>query len=218
METSRVAAFSDGVFAIAVTLLVLDLHVPYTGGGPPSLAYELRLEWPGYVGYVVSFATIGIMWINHHALMRHFDRADRPFLLINTGFLMLVAFVPFPTGVVASSLASPRIPDDVRTAALLYGGTMVVMALMFNAVWHYGRFRLLRADADQLEVSGITRSYIVRPADVPDRHPGGVPQPLSEPRAVRGHRRALRRVSLVVRADRADYLTASRRCLEYQVE
>lgn len=163
METSRVEAFSDGVFAIAVTLLVLDLHVPNTGGGPPSLAHQLRLEWPGYVGYVVSFATIGIMWINHHALMRHFDRTDRPFLLINTGFLMLVAFVPFPTGVVASSLGTGRNVGDVRTAALLYGGTMVVMALMFNAVWHYGRLRLLRPDAVPLEVSGITRSYMFGP-------------------------------------------------------
>jgi uncharacterized membrane protein len=95
--------------------------------------------------------------------MRHFDRADRPFLLINTGFLMLVAFVPFPTGVVASSLGPGRNVGDVRTAALLYGGTMVVMALMFNAIWHYGRLRLLRPDSDPLEVSGITRSYMFGP-------------------------------------------------------
>jgi uncharacterized membrane protein len=159
---SRLEAFCDGVFAIAITLLVLDLTVPDVGAGQLSTA--LRHEWPAYVAYVVSFVTIGIMWINHHVLMRHFSHVDRAFLVINVLFLMVIAFVPFPTGVIADALKAPRSDANLTTAALLYGFTMVVQASLFNAVWHYGRLHLMHEKVDAQEASGITRTYAIGPA------------------------------------------------------
>jgi uncharacterized membrane protein len=160
VEKARFEAFSDGVFAIAITLLVLDLHVPDVGSG--SLAHSLAHQWPSDASYVVSFVTIGIIWVNHHNLMRHIDHTDRGLLFLNVLFLMTVAVLPYPTALVAHYART----SNASTAALVYGGTMVTMALLFNALWHYsirGR-RLLVAGADPREISGITRSYLPGPA------------------------------------------------------
>jgi uncharacterized membrane protein len=156
VETARVEAFSDGVFAIAVTLLILNVSVHHSGG---SLGHDLLRLWPSYLAYGVSFVTIGIMWVNHHTIFRHIERADRPFLLINLMLLMCIAFVPFPTGVAAEFARSD---DSRRAAALLYGITLTTTAVFFNSLWLYASRggRLLVADADRREVSGITRSYI----------------------------------------------------------
>ena len=154
METGRVEAFSDGVFAIAITLLILTIEPPSRG---EHLGHELVRLWPSYLAYAVSFLTIGIMWVNHHTIFRHFERVDRPLLLLNILLLMLIAFVPFPTRVAATFIRSG---DDRRAAALLYGITMTITAICFFAVWMYGSGRLLRHDADMREVSGITRSYL----------------------------------------------------------
>jgi uncharacterized membrane protein len=154
VSTRRVEAFSDGVFAIAITLLILIIEPPKSG---QHLGHELLRLWPSYLAYAVSFLTIGIMWVNHHTIFRHFERVDRPLLLLNILLLMLIAFVPFPTRVAAEFIRSG---DDRRAAALLYGITMTITAICFFAVWIYGSRRLLRADADMREVSGITRSYL----------------------------------------------------------
>jgi uncharacterized membrane protein len=153
VETGRLEAFADGVFAIAVTLLVLAIAVPENG---ERLGAQLVDQWPQYLAYALSFVTIGIMWVNHHAVLTHFARTDRAFLFLNIGLLMCVAFVPFPTALVAEHLRS-------SDAALTYGLTMTVTAIFFSGVWHYGRLRLLRPDADMREVRGITRSYIPGP-------------------------------------------------------
>jgi uncharacterized membrane protein len=158
MDKMRLEAFSDGVFAIAITLLVLDLHVPDVGGG--SLAHALGHQWPADVSYVVSFLTIGIIWVNHHNLLRHLERCDRGLLFLNVFLLMTVAVIPFPTALVSHYARSP----NASTAALVYGGVMVTMALLFNALWHHSiRGGLLAAGADSREVSGITRSYLPGP-------------------------------------------------------
>ena len=155
METGRVEAFSDGVFAIAITLLILIVGIEHA---PQSdLGVELLDLWPAYVAYAVSFLTIGIMWVNHHMIFRHFARVDRPLLLLNIFLLMLIAFVPFPTRVVADFIKSDA---DRQDASLLYGITMTITAILFFAVWMYGSRRLLRPDADRREVTGITRSYL----------------------------------------------------------
>ena len=157
METGRLETFSDGVFAIAITLLVLLFERPHLGEGE-SLGRILLHQWPSYASYVVSFVTIGIIWVNHHALFRHIARTDRVFLFLNVLFLMAVAFIPYPTSLVAQFIRSP---GDARAAALLYGITLTAMAIFMNALWQYaarGR-RLLAPDADQREVTGITRSY-----------------------------------------------------------
>ena len=156
METGRVEAFSDGVFAIAITLLILAVGFEQAIA-EGHLTDQLFDLWPAYIAYAVSFLTIGIMWVNHHAVFRHFERVDRPLLLLNILLLMLVAFTPFPTRVVAEHAHTAA---DRKAAALLYGTTMTMTAICFFAVWIYGSRRLLRADADPREVSGITRSYL----------------------------------------------------------
>ena len=156
METARVEAFSDGVFAIAITLLILAVGIEQALA-EGNLANQLIDLWPAYVAYAVSFLTIGIMWVNHHAVFRQFARVDRPLLLLNVLLLMMIAFVPFPTRVVADHAQSP---GDRQAAALLYGSTMTITAILFFAVWFYGSRHVLRPDADRREVSGITRSYL----------------------------------------------------------
>ncbi len=124
--TTRLAAFSDGVFAIAITLLVLEIKVPPVGegGGAAGLGGALLSRWPSYVAYVVSFLTVGVIWANHHAVMDHVRRADRGLLMVTVFFLMAVSFLPFPTAVLAEHRAGG--PGRDRTVAtLLFGGTYV---------------------------------------------------------------------------------------------
>ena len=156
MTTARLETFADGVFAIAATLLVLNVEVPELGD--KSLAHELAKLWPAYVGYAVSFLTIGIIWVNHHVVLRLMRAADRTFLFINVCFLLCIAFIPFPTKLLATYVRT----DDGSAAAFAYGVTLTVTALFFNLMWRYaigGGGRLLRPDADRREVDGITRSY-----------------------------------------------------------
>jgi uncharacterized membrane protein len=156
VETGRVEAFSDGVFAIAITLLILAVGIEQSLSGG-SLRDQLLHLWPAYIAYAVSFLTVGIMWVNHHQVFRHFERVDRPLLLLNILLLMCISFTPFPTRVVADHATNGA---DRRAAALLYGATMTITAICFFAVWYYGARRLLRADTDMREVTGITRSYL----------------------------------------------------------
>jgi uncharacterized membrane protein len=162
VSKGRLEAFCDGVFAIAITLLILDLHVPEIAGGQ-SLRAGLLHEWPSLVAYVVSFVLIGIGWVNHHVLMRHFAHVDRAFLFINLIFLMVVAFIPFPTGVVAAALKAPRTDANLTTAAVFYGISVFALGVMFNIVWQYGRHHLMNDTVDEAEAAGISRSYAVGP-------------------------------------------------------
>jgi len=155
---NRLEAFADGIFAIAATLLILNLAV--TAGKP--LGGELLGIWPSYVAYVISFVTIGIMWVNHHTVMHQIAHVDRTFLMLTVLFLMLVAFVPFPTRLLALYIRT----DGALAAALAYGITLILTSVMYNALWWYaavGR-RLLRHDADPALVRGIGRSFTVGPA------------------------------------------------------
>jgi uncharacterized membrane protein len=156
VETGRVEAFSDGVFAIAITLLILAVGIDQALA-KGDLKHQLLHLWPAYIAYAVSFVTVGIMWVNHHTVFRHFARVDRPLLLLNILLLMCISFTPFPTRVVAEHAQSDA---DRKAAAFLYGATMTLTAICFFAVWIYGSRRLLRPDADRREVSGITRSYL----------------------------------------------------------
>ncbi|MFL5929394.1 MAG: TMEM175 family protein [Gaiellaceae bacterium] len=154
-QTGRLEAFSDGVFAIAATLLILDLQLPENGG---SLTHELLRLWPSYGAYGISFITIGIMWINHHTIYEQIDRINRTFLVINVFFLMVIAFIPFPTHVLAASLRG----QDAQAAAFFYGLTNIAMAVMFSCLWFYaarGR-RLIAPYADSRVVSGISRAFL----------------------------------------------------------
>jgi TMEM175 potassium channel family protein len=159
--TSRLEAFSDGVFAIAITLLILEVKVPHAGSGE-SLARALLDLWPSYLGYAISFVTLGIMWTNHHAIFRYIRRCDRYFLLIHIFFLMCISFLPFPTAVLAEHLPYA---ESRQLAVAFYSGTLVVIALAYNAVWWYavGDRRLLDPGADPAAVRTISRRYALGP-------------------------------------------------------
>src|SRR5882672_7032397 len=131
MRTSRLEAFSDGVFAIAATLLVLELRVP---ADEPDLTHALLQLWPAYAAYLVSFLTIGIIWVNHHTLLEHCRRADRPFLYLNLLLLVAVGIVPFPTALVGRYILS----EHGATAALVvYGLGGLLIAIAFTGVFLY---------------------------------------------------------------------------------
>lgn len=132
MQTSRLEAFSDAVFAIAITLLVLGLHVPAAGDG--DLGGALVDEWPSFASYLVSFVVIGIIWVNHHAVLDHVTEATRTLLFINLLLLLWVTFIPFPTAVLAEHL---RTGSDEHLAAAIYSGTMALMGISFGAMWLY---------------------------------------------------------------------------------
>jgi uncharacterized membrane protein len=155
-ETARLEAFSDGVFAIAITLLIIEVHVP-SRQHAETLGHELLRIWPSYLGYLTSFLTIGVMWINHHYVFELIARADRTMLLLNTLLLMMIAFVPFPTAVLAQFIET----DGARSAAVLYGATLTLTAVCFLAWWRYasGDRRLLDESAPDDVVADITRAY-----------------------------------------------------------
>ena len=133
-STSRLEAFSDGVFAIAITLLVLDLNVPAPDslGGRP-LTTALAHQWPAYFAYLVSFLVIGIIWINHHAMCALARRVDRRTLFANLFLLLTVSVIPFPTRLLATYLTARH--GDAQTAAAIYAATMVVMGVAFSLLF-----------------------------------------------------------------------------------
>ncbi|MFG2998278.1 TMEM175 family protein [Streptomyces sp. NPDC048340] len=131
-ETNRVEAFSDGVFAIVITILVLELKVPEGQGD--ELWHGLREQWPHYAAYVVSFLIIGVMWVNHHTIFSHLKRVDRPLLFLNLMVLMVVSVIPYTTNVLAEHLVND---DSANVAAILYSSWTVVYALAFLAFWWY---------------------------------------------------------------------------------
>jgi uncharacterized membrane protein len=163
VETGRLETFADGVFAIAATLLILNVETYVQSCKPEDvgLSHALVCGWPSYVAYAVSFLTIGIIWVNHHNVMNQIARADRTFLMLTVGFLLVVAFIPFPTGLVAEHVTD----SGGRAATVAYGITLTLTAVMFNAIWFYaarGR-RLLRDDADEQVVRGISRTFVFGP-------------------------------------------------------
>jgi uncharacterized membrane protein len=144
MTTDRLTAYSDGVIAIASTLLVLNVHPP--GVGEPLTWSTLWAQWPAYAGYVISFVIIGIMWVAHHRMVALLARVDETLLYLNLALLGLIAFIPFPTAVLADALAQPR-SSEIVIAEVLYGGTMAAIGGVFTLLWFHlaRRPRLLRA-------------------------------------------------------------------------
>ena len=165
-ETGRVEAFSDGVFAVAITLLVLNIQPPSLS--TPQLLVDsalsdyLRHQLPMLLAFVTSFATIGIMWINHHRLFIHIKRTDNTLLVLNLLLLLMIVFIPYPTALLAQQYA---VYPSGNLAAKVYCGTDVIMAVCFNLLWRYASFRnrLLSKDADPLAVRAISRQYAFGP-------------------------------------------------------
>jgi uncharacterized membrane protein len=158
VSTNRLETFADGVFAIAATLLILNVDAQ-VGEGSGEIGKRLLEIWPSYIGYAVSFVTIGIIWSNHHTVMGQLGKVDRTFLMLNILLLMCVGFLPFPTRLVAEHL---RDRHDLQPAAFAYGATMTATAICYITLWLYAsrRGRLLRDGYNPRTVSGITRTYL----------------------------------------------------------
>jgi uncharacterized membrane protein len=156
-ETTRVEAFSDGVLAIAITLLVLDIKVPVLAPGQ-TLTIGLLRQWPQILGYAASFVVIGIYWANHHYMFNLIHRCDHWLLLLNLGFLLCIGSLPFPTALVSAYLQNP---GAQRTAVFVYQGAILACAVFFNAIWRYAStgHRLIDPRLDPEFIRMITRRY-----------------------------------------------------------
>ena len=155
-ETSRIEAFSDGVFSIAATLLVLELKAP-----SPNLPFwqGLLAQWPGFLSFLLSFLFIGIMWINHHRLFSHLKRADDVLMTVNLLLLLGVVWIPYPTSLIALAVGTGRLRD----AALLYNGSYLAIALLYNLLMFTCRSREL-LDPNYEAVQNIARRYALGPS------------------------------------------------------
>lgn len=131
--TSRMEAFSDGVFAIAITILVLELAVP--AGSEEDLLQAILDQWPSYIAYVVSFATIGAVWLKHTVVTDLMAHTDQAFMRLNLGLLMVVSFVPFPTKLVGEHIQSG--PEPERVAVMFYGIVLMLMSILISVMWRY---------------------------------------------------------------------------------
>jgi uncharacterized membrane protein len=153
--TTRMETFSDGIFAIAATLLVLEISVDTAH--TRDLGSALIHLWPSYLAYATSFITIGIIWMNHHTCVETISKVDRVFLFLNLLLLLTVAFLPFPTRLVADYLQRP----GEQSAVYAYAATFTIMAVIYNLWWRYastGR-RLIGEDVPQSRVDAITRAF-----------------------------------------------------------
>jgi len=163
-DTSRLEAFSDGVIAIAITLLILEVRVPHVNEGEldgQSLWSALGDLWPSYLGYGLSFAVIGIMWANHHAIFKHIVRTTHYLVLLNLLLLFMIAFIPFPTALLAEYLTH----DNERTAVIVYAAWILATALVYNGLWRYVRTAgLIDPETDHTAVATINRRFNMGPA------------------------------------------------------
>jgi uncharacterized membrane protein len=161
-DTGRIEAFSDGVFAIAITLLIIEIGVPHLEDEPPGTTLPQALVglWPSYLGYVISFLQIGVIWANHHNRFRFIERSDHGLLFLNILFLMCVAFIPFPTALLAEYLE--RTASERETAGVIYAGTLAVTAVFFTLLWLYAAAnRLVDRNLDPSLVRAMTRRYLL---------------------------------------------------------
>ena len=162
-DTSRIEAFSDAVFAIAITLLIIEIGVPHLDDEPPgtTLPQALFGLWPSYLAYVISFLQIGVIWANHHNRFRFIERSDHGLLFLNILFLMCVAFVPFPTALLAEYLEGTA--AERETAGVIYAGTLAVTAVFFTLLWIYAATnrRLVDRSLDTSLLRAMTRRYLL---------------------------------------------------------
>jgi uncharacterized membrane protein len=157
-ETARIEAFSDGVFAIAITLLILEIRVPpQTADG--VLRDALRDLWPSYVAFLASFMTIGVMWLNHHRLFSLINKKDDGLIAFNLLLLLGITWLPFPTALLAEHLLGAH--KDQQAAAVIYAGSFLALAIVFNVMWRYAIRR--KIVIEQPNAAGISRQYLLGP-------------------------------------------------------
>jgi uncharacterized membrane protein len=160
--TARIEAFSDGVFAIAITLLILDLRAPILGAGTPpeaesaELLRRLGAMWPNVVAYLMSFAVILVMWVNHHRIFTIVRKTDHAFLFWNGLLLMFVCIVPFPTELLSKYFLTPA----AKVVAAVYAGHGLLIALSFTALWRHATKReQLLAPGSRAAVARLSEQY-----------------------------------------------------------
>lgn len=152
--TSRMDAFSDGVFAIAITILVLEISVPE--GSSDNLLQAILDQWPSYLAYVVSFATIGAVWLKHTVVTDLIKHADQTLLRLNLGLLLLVSFLPFPTRLVAENITEGSEPE--RVAVVFYGIILLLMSSVIGLMWRYAvRADLVDDEIDPEDIHAATK-------------------------------------------------------------
>lgn len=155
-DTARLEAFSDGVFAIAITLLILEIKVP--GSDVAGLGRELTRQWPSYLAFFISFAFIGIMWMNHHRMFTHIKKSDDVLLVLNLALMFGVCVIPFTTALLAAHLGHP----GARVAVVVYDSAYFVIAIFFNWLWRYAARRdghLLSSEVNREAAQRITEQY-----------------------------------------------------------
>jgi uncharacterized membrane protein len=157
-ETGRLEAFSDGIFAVAITLLVLEIKIP-----PPEsagLAGIVLEQWPAFLAFFISFMTILIMWINHHAIFKLVHRTDHTFIVLNGLLMLLITFVNYPTSLLAEHIQAHALEDQIFAAAF-YSATFVAISIAFQALWRYATYerRLLGQKVDPALVATIHQQY-----------------------------------------------------------
>lgn len=157
-DTNRLEAFSDGVIAVAITLLVLDIHVP-PFNSQVTLLHELLNGSVAYLGYVTSFVVIGLFWANHHYMFKYIQRTNHTLLLINTLTLMCLVFIPFTT-----ALLVEHFYDAYRnTAAVVYSGSLLLTSIFYNILWRYAsaRYRLVDQELAPSTLAQMSRRYLL---------------------------------------------------------
>jgi uncharacterized membrane protein len=162
LPLNRLEALIDGVFAIAITLLVIEISVPIVDSARASdLVEALAGQWPSYLAYAVTFFLVGAYWINHHRMFALLRGIDHTFLILNILCLMAIAVIPFPNAVLAEYLTEPELRG---VAAAVYGLAMLVLAVLFNIVWWYAyRRRLFRPEVDPAKIRRVLRTYLSGP-------------------------------------------------------
>lgn len=151
LRTARLEAFSDGVFAIAITLLVLEISMPEDD----SIGDGLLSLWPSYVAYVTSFLTIGGIWLSHALMTEHLRTTDAILMRLNLAVLLFVSFLPFPTRLLAETMNDT---EDARVAAPFYGAILLVLGMLLAAMWRYGvSAGLVRSDTADEDIAALTQ-------------------------------------------------------------
>lgn len=161
--TGRLEAFSDGIFGIAATLLVIEIKIPPRMADSAQFVDALIRQWPAYMSYAASFIYLGIYWAHHLYIFRHFKRVDHVFLKLNILFLMMIAFIPFPTAVLGEHL---HLNDErQRIATLVYIGTLIVTSALFLALWLYGtnKHRLVEESLPHDFIASTRQRYTAGP-------------------------------------------------------
>jgi uncharacterized membrane protein len=163
VDTARTAALSDGTFAVAMTLLIFDVRLP--AGSTPALGHDLWFrEWPHYLGYVVSFAVVGTLWLSHHTVFRQLSHLDHTEIVLNLVMLSFVVFIPFPTELVAAYIAHASRTDQGFVAAF-YGVILAAATFMLALLWHHAaaKRRLIRHSIDDATARVLTRRLYLTP-------------------------------------------------------